>query len=241
MATPADKLNRQLQDLKAYSACDISDALLKLKVPGAGFLPDVRKSTCRHWHERIVRRHAKEKVVGVVQPVLFTDKDHQAPHGQPQSNIPSDAHWVDMIYSGSVVVIDAPRKSNAVIGDIMASRMKQLGVRAAVVNGRVRDVQKLEDCLPVWALGTSTVGAGAEYKPFAVGRVSLHLENGVAISPMDIIFCDPVEGVVVIPLRKLYAVLEMLPGLVEADDRVKADVERGVSVKEAFETHRGGI
>jgi len=31
----------------------------------------------------------------------------------------------------------------------------------------------------------------------------------------------------------------MLPGLVGADDRVKEDVARGVTVQEAFKKHRG--
>ncbi len=51
-------------------------------------------------------------------------------------------------------------------------------------------------------------------------------------------FCDPVEGVVVIPQNLLDAVLELLPKLVGADDRVKEDVKRGVSVQEAFARHR---
>ena len=52
-------------------------------------------------------------------------------------------------------------------------------------------------------------------------------------------FCDPINGVVVIPLEKVGEVVEMLPRIVEADDRVKEDVEKGVSVQEAFKRHRG--
>lgn len=53
-------------------------------------------------------------------------------------------------------------------------------------------------------------------------------------------FCDPVEGVVVIPQALLNAVLELLPKLVEADDHVKEDVKKGLSVQEAFAKHRKG-
>lgn len=52
------------------------------------------------------------------------------------------------------------------------------------------------------------------------------------------IFSDPDNGVVVIPHDKLESVVEMLPGLVEADDKVKDDVNNGVSVQEAFQRHR---
>jgi len=44
---------------------------------------------------------------------------------------------------------------------------------------------------------------------------------------------------VVIPLGKVAKVIEILPGLVGADDRVKEDVAKGVTVQEAFKKHRG--
>jgi hypothetical protein len=47
--------------------------------------------------------------------------------------------------------------------------------------------------------------------------------------------------VVVIPRDKLDAVLELLPRLVEADEKVREDVEKGVLVKDAFEKHRRGL
>lgn len=54
-------------------------------------------------------------------------------------------------------------------------------------------------------------------------------------------FCDPAEGVVAIPQDLVDSVLEILPRLVEADDRVKKDVKNGVSVQEAFAKHRTGL
>ena len=52
-------------------------------------------------------------------------------------------------------------------------------------------------------------------------------------------FCDPIEGVVVIPNALLEDVLSLMPKLVAADDRVKEDVINGLSVFEAFKNHRG--
>lgn len=43
----------------------------------------------------------------------------------------------------------------------------------------------------------------------------------------------------IIPQGKVAKVIEMLPGLVGADDRVKEDVTQGVIVQEAFKKHRG--
>lgn len=52
-------------------------------------------------------------------------------------------------------------------------------------------------------------------------------------------FSDAVNGVIIIPLDKVSEVVEMLPKLVAADDRVKEEVKKGMSVKEAFKRHRG--
>jgi regulator of RNase E activity RraA len=76
-----------------------------------------------------------------------------------------------------------------------------------------------------------------EAKPHAV-QVPLDIE-GTIVEPGDLVFSDATNGVVVIPQSKVAKVIEMLPGLVGADDRVKEDVARGVTVQEAFKKHRG--
>lgn len=53
---------------------------------------------------------------------------------------------------------------------------------------------------------------------------------------------DPSEnGIVSIPQTKLDAVLELLPRLVAADEKVMEDVENGVDVGEAFRRHRSNL
>ena len=68
--------------------------------------------------------------------------------------------------------------------------------------------------------------------------MSLDLD-GTIINPGDLIFSDPTNGVIVIPQDKVSDVIKILPGLVEADDRVKDDVLMGMSVQDAFKRHRG--
>ena len=53
------------------------------------------------------------------------------------------------------------------------------------------------------------------------------------------VFSDPINGVAIIPKEKLDQVIELLPVIVGADEKVKEDVQKGVSVKEAFARHRG--
>jgi regulator of RNase E activity RraA len=55
----------------------------------------------------------------------------------------------------------------------------------------------------------------------------------------DIIMIDPFEnGVVAVPQGKVEELLELLPKLVEADEKVTTDVGQGVSVQEAFSRYR---
>jgi regulator of RNase E activity RraA len=124
------------------------------------------------------------------------------------------------------------------MGGIMAARMMYLGAQSIIVDGRVRDLAALGELgIPVWSKGTSVIGAGAEAK-FYAKQVKIKIGE-VEIEPGDVVMVDPAEkGVVVVPRGRLDEVLEILPGAVEADGRVVADVERGGSVKEAFAKHR---
>ncbi|KAI9765609.1 MAG: hypothetical protein M1840_007298 [Geoglossum simile] len=120
----------------------------------------------------------------------------------------------------------------------MAVRMKVLGAKGVVVDGRVRDLEELRGVgLSIYARGTSTVGAGAASVPHLV-NVAIGV-GGVNVVPGDIIFADPVEGVVCIPKDKLDDVLRVLPSITAADERVLEAVKAGMEVQEAFRKFRG--
>jgi len=157
----------------------------------------------------------------------------------PASNLPDARPYADYTEPGTIVVISQPAgQSCAVVGGIMAARMKKLGAQAIVVDGRVRDLVALNATqLPIWSKGTSIIGAGAETK-FHAHNVPVRIGE-TTVAAGDIVMIDPAEnGVVVVPLNKVEELLELLPKLVGADEKVAADVEQGVSVKEAFQRHR---
>ncbi|KAH0536777.1 hypothetical protein FGG08_006380 [Glutinoglossum americanum] len=265
MATTASKL----AELHKYSACDVSDALLKLKSPGAGFLADIGERYGREEMEQadetqltkapdavpISSSHKQEKQIAPASTVLFVEKgvgniDKNSSQGSSsgssssgisnvsKGNIPADAHYVDLTTPDTVVVMSQPKgQTNAVLGGIMAVRMKVLGAKGVVVDGRVRDLEELSGVgLPIYARGTSTVGAGAASIPFAID-VPVDI-NGVNVYPGDLIFADPKEGVVCIPQDKLEDVLRILPSIVAADERVLEVVKAGMEVWEAFRRFR---
>ncbi|KAL2005763.1 hypothetical protein VTN00DRAFT_10256 [Thermoascus crustaceus] len=239
-ATIEEKLNA----LQEFSACDVSDALLKLqKVPKgstahAGYLADIVP-----FSPFIGRKEGQPKIIAPASTFKFIPKEQDQsppPEGLPEEKhgFPAGKHWVDWAEPGTIAVIEQPAgQFCAVLGGIMAARMKYLGVKGAVVNGRVRDLSELHGSkLPVFARGTSTVGTNAEAKPGA-RNVPVSF-GGVTVSPGDIIFCDPLEGVVAIPRDLLDDVLALMPKLTSQDDRAKEDVEKGSTVSEAFKKHR---
>jgi regulator of RNase E activity RraA len=118
--------------------------------------------------------------------------------------------------------------------------MHYLRAKAVVVDGRVRDVSTLRQLsgdMPIWSRGTSVVGAGAETKAWGT-NVELRIGE-VSVMPGDIGIVDEEEGgVVIIPKEDLDEVLRMLPGMVEADAKVEAEVIAGGTVGEAFAKYR---
>ena len=163
----------------------------------------------------------------------------QMPSKVPASNLSDSRPYADYTENGTIVVISQPQgQSCAVVGGIMAARMQHLGAEGIVVDGRVRDISALNQTkLPIWSRATSVIGAGAETK-FHAHNVPVKIGETV-VEAGDIIMIDPFEnGVVAVPQGKVDELLELLPKLVEADEKVTADVGKGVSVEEAFKRHR---
>ncbi|KAF4964939.1 hypothetical protein FSARC_7211 [Fusarium sarcochroum] len=218
--------------LQQYTACDISDALLKLKVPDAGFVADLNLYSSPEDGPTSV-------TIAPVSTVLFAPKGQDLP--ETPKNIPEGTHWADLTEAGTFVVLKQPDgQKNAVCGGIMAIRMKVCQAKGIIVAGRVRDIEELKSTsLPIWARGLSTVGVGGGSVPWAI-QVPLDID-GTLVAPGDLAFSDPINGVVVIPQDKVSAVLELLPKLTAADGKVKEDVVKGKTVYESFKLHRSNL
>lgn len=127
--------------LYKYTACDISDALLKLKVPGAGFIADLTPY-CKSPQAKAAA--TRQIQVAPASTVYFIAKNDDG-SGHPAGNIPKGDHWVDLTKPGTFVVESQPEgQRNAVLGGIMALRMKKLDAAGVVVHGRIRDLEELE-------------------------------------------------------------------------------------------------
>jgi regulator of RNase E activity RraA len=138
-------LSSYVQALSKFTACDIADALVKLKVPNAGFLPDLQLRSPRS-------DQGESKItIAPASTILFAWKSGVDASLLPPSNIPNDEHWVDLTQKDTIVVMSQPQRQRcAVLGGIMALRIKVLHGKGIVVHGRVRDISELQETgLPV--------------------------------------------------------------------------------------------
>ena len=135
----------QLQALKKYTACDISDALVRLKVPNCGFLPDLTL------YSPASTPAEAQIIIAPASTLLLVPKNSPDLSVYPTANIPQGKHWVDLTQPETIVVISQPKgQICAAIGGIMALRMKMLNAVGMVSYGRVRDIEELRETeLPV--------------------------------------------------------------------------------------------
>lgn len=133
-------LPEQLQALKKYTACDIADALVRLKVPNCGFLPDLTL-----YSPSSVPVNS-QVTIAPASTLLLIPKSATDVSAYPAANIPGDKHWVDLTQPGTIVIISQPKgQICASLGGIMALRMKVLNAVGVVSSGRVRDVEELRE------------------------------------------------------------------------------------------------
>lgn len=96
---------------------------------------------------------SQSKTIAPASTFQFVPKNDPLPEAASTEGhgIPPGTHWVDWAQPETIVMIDQPAGQNcAAVGGIMALRMKALGVKAAVVNGRMRDLEELQETgLPV--------------------------------------------------------------------------------------------
>ena len=179
------------------------------------------------------------RIVAPVSTVVLVPKsDLFRLNGVHAPNIPSGKNWTDCPEPGTIVLVQQPYTHiSAIFGDIMVTRLKSRGVLGVVADGRIRDIASCMDLcqngdFQVWHRGISAAGPSLEAKPWAV-HIPLQI-GGVLVYPGDILCADEgSQAIVVIPLQKLQAVMDLLPVHKKASDQVMEDVSRGYSLPEA--------
>ena len=124
---------------------------------------------------------------------------------------------------------------NALWGEMMTIRARQLGARGVILNGYTRDTKAvLRMDFPAFAFGSYGQDSAPRYKVHDF-RIPIEI-GGVRINPGDLIFGD-IDGVCVVPSQVESDVLRLAFEKARGEQRVRTELARGVSAVEAFRTH----
>ena len=134
-----------------------------------------------------------------------------------------------MAKPGDILVVDGKADGNcALMGSIMLTACKKLGLGGVVLDGAHRDTEELLALgFPVYSIGSNPNGP-TKYIP---GRINWPIScGGVAISPGDLVVGDA-DGVVVIEREKAASMLDLAGQKVADEQQRIADILSGKGIR----------
>jgi regulator of RNase E activity RraA len=140
---------------------------------------------------------------------------------------------IEGISPGEVLVIEARGELGAaVVGDLLAARVKALGGAGVVTDGCVRDLPGLQ------ALGLPVFSAGVHASTFGNRHLAVAVDvpvccGGVTVQPGDILVGDD-EGVAVVPPELAAELAAMTKEQEDLDAFSLAKIAQGVPLSQAF-------
>ena len=130
---------------------------------------------------------------------------------------------------GDILVVDGKADRNcALMGSIMLTACKKLGLGGVVLDAAHRDTEELLALgFPVYSVGSNPNGP-TKYVP---GRINWPIScGGVAVSPGDLVVGDA-DGVVVIEREKAEAMLDLAVKKVADEQQRIADIISGKAIR----------
>ncbi len=215
---PADPYLPRLQQVYVAVVSDALDAL--------GYRHQVMAA-------RIRPLYPEARIAGRAHPVFF----------RPAEKIPSreEYHYVeiealDSLQPGEIYVAalgDAP--PCAIWGELFSTAAKARGATGAVVDGPLRDAEKIVLIpFPVFAAGFCPSDAAGRAE--AVAHNVPIVCGGVLVHPGDYLLAD-YDGVVVIPQQLIEAVLQPAEAKVHGENTVRQELAAGERVRTVFNRH----
>ena len=134
-----------------------------------------------------------------------------------------------MARPGDILVVDGKADGNcALMGSIMLTACKKLGLGGVVLDGAHRDTEELLALgFPVYSIGSNPNGP-TKYIP---GRINWPIScGGVAISPGDLVVGDA-DGVVVIEREKAASMMDLAGQKVADEQQRIADILSGKGIR----------
>lgn len=165
-------------------------------------------------HGRIRALHPRVKVAGTAFTVEVRPGDNLMIHAA-----------MSLAKPGDVLVIDGKGdQTAALMGTIMVTACRKLGIAGVVIDGAVRDSTELEEMgYPVFSVGTNPNGPtklvpGRIGHPVTVGGVTVH--------PGDFVLGDA-DGVVVVERDRIESLLPLAAKKVKVENERVAGIHKG--------------
>ena len=136
---------------------------------------------------------------------------------------------IAMAKPGDVIVVDGKGDTTcALVGAIMMTTCRQIGIAGMVLDAAVRDSEEIIELgYPVFSVGTNPNGP----TKFVPGRINHPVSvGGISINPGDLIVGDA-DGVVVIEREKAAAMLPLAQKKVDDEAKRMADIARNHALR----------
>jgi 4-hydroxy-4-methyl-2-oxoglutarate aldolase len=133
---------------------------------------------------------------------------------------------ISLAQPGDIIVVNTQGNvTNSPFGELLATSAVEVGIRAVIVDGTVRDVGALQKLkLPVYARGLCSNGCNKD----GAGEVGTTIAcGGVAVRSGDIIIADR-DGVAVVPLDAAPEIAKLALTQVEREEKRLAEIAKGI-------------
>jgi len=183
--------------------------------------------------DRAMREHLrplepKTVLAGRARTILCMDMYHI-----PDNPYAMEIEALDSVLPGEVVVVGTGEsKRNAPWGELLSTAAKARGARGAVIDGLIRDVQKILSLgFPVFAVGFKPVDSKGRG---VVVSYNVPVEcGGVLVEPGDLIVGD-FDGVVAIPAKVVGEVVRLATEKVSKENTTRAELMAGAYLRDVF-------
>lgn len=208
-------------------SCVVGDVMDKMQLCHQYLRPEIRPL------------NPQSVLVGRAMPVLSGDVFEESVSGSanPLMEKPFGLmlEALDSLRPNEIYVNTGSSPRNAMWGEMMSIRARQLGARGAVVNGYARDTKAIFAMnFPTFAMGSYGQDSAPRHKVHDY-RIQIEI-SGVRIRPGDLLFGD-IDGVCVIPMEAEEEVCRKALEKVRGEKCVRKDLENGISAVVAFQRH----
>jgi 4-hydroxy-4-methyl-2-oxoglutarate aldolase len=174
---------------------------------------------------------SQETLVGRCKTTLWADMAHQDPH-----RYQLELQAVDDCKPGDILIAAAGGSMRSGIwGELLTTAAKRTGCQGVIVDGAVRDVQKMRHMdFSVYALGTCAYDSLHRQR---VIDCDIPVEiDGAVFNPGDLVFAD-IDGVVVVPQAVESDVIRRAWEKVHAENTTRDAIRGGMTATAAYKKY----